>query len=255
MTDSTPDFLQQGHDGALPEGFPVWRRGVTYTGRPEVLAPLRRGQEYRINVTVRRKIAKVGEFIAYADLYDICTGILGARSATLTSSDPGEPLHTWVQWHAWWCGAVSDKYPASGDSKIACASITLGLVFPKTGESRTQGQNAPEPAQLLKPGAAMTDPSPSESVRPQRLDEAHTVFDFNDPLAAGAEITLSYGEYVPPVQEINFEPFVRRAEDLAEFNGSLFCPGSSIEIIRREWFRITDSNFVTVMVYYRCRPA
>jgi hypothetical protein len=178
---------------------------------------------------------------------------LGARIATLTSSDPGEPLHTWVQWHAWWCGAVSDKYPAAGDSKIACASITIGLVFPKTGESRTQGQNTPEPAQLLKPGGAITDPPASESS--QRPDEAHIVFDFNDPLSAGVEITLSYGEYVAPVQEINFEPFVRRAENLVEFYGRLFFQGASFEIIRREWFRITDSNFVTVMVYFRCLPA
>src|SRR5258705_9300329 len=136
---SAPDFLQHGNDGTLPEGFPVWRRGVTYTVRPEMLAPLHGGREYRINVTVRRKIANVGEFSAYADLYATCTGILGVRCATLTSNDPGEPLHTWVQWHAWWCGAVSDKYPAAGDAKIACASITLGLVFPKTGEPRTQG--------------------------------------------------------------------------------------------------------------------
>jgi hypothetical protein len=251
VINSAPDFLQQGHDGALPDGFPVWRRGVTYTVRPEVLTPLRRGQEYRINATVRRKVAKLDEFTAYADLYEICAGILRVRSAALTSSDPGEPLHTWVHWHAWWCGAVSDKYPAAGDSKVACASITLGLVFPKTGEFRTQGQNAPEPAQLLIPGGAMTDPSASESVLLQRPDEAHIVFDFTNPLSAGAEITLSYGEYVAPVQEINFEPFVRRAENLAESYSRLFFQETSIEIVRREWFRITDSNFVVVMVYFR----
>ncbi len=255
VTSPAPDFLQHGHDGALPDGFPAWRRGVTYTVRPEILAPLQRGQEYRMNATVRRKIAKAGEFRAYAELYDMCVRILRARSGILTSSGPGGPLHTWVQWHAWWCGAVSDKYPAAGDSKIACASITLGLEFAKTGKSGVQGQNAPEPAQLLKPGGAMADPAASEGVLPQRPDEAHIVFDFNDPLSAGTEITLSYGEYVAPVQEISFEPFVRRAENLAGFYGRLFFQEASIEIIRREWFRITDSNFVTVMIYFRCLPA
>ena len=246
-----PDFLQPGNDGTLPDGFTVWRRGVTYTVRPEILTPLHRGQEYRINATVRRKIAKDEEFMAYGDLYQRCTRILRARSAKLTSCDEGEPLHTWVQWHAWWCGAVSDKYPAAGDHKVACTSITIGLAYPKMGEPRPQGQNPPEPAQLVKPGGAMADPLASESVLPQRPDEAYIVFDFNDPSSASADITLSYGEYVPPTQEINFEPFVRRAESLAEFYGRLFFQEASIEIVRREWFCITDSNVVVVMVYFR----
>jgi hypothetical protein len=250
VINSAPDFFQAGNDGALPENFPVWRCGVTYTVRSEILAPLHRGQQYWINATVRRKIAE-GEFRAYAGLYDICIGILSARSALLTSSDPGEPLHTWVQWHAWWCGAISDKYPTAGDSKIACASITLGLAFPKTGESRAQGQNAPEPVQLLKPGGAMTDPTAPDCVLAQRPDEAHIVFDFNDPAFSGKEITLSYGEYVPPAQGNNFEPFVRRAERLAEFYRPLLFQEAPFEIIRREWFRITDSNFVVVMIYFR----
>jgi hypothetical protein len=95
-----PDFLQAGNDGTLPDGFTVWRRGVTYTVRPEILTPLHRGQEYQINATVRRKIANGEEFTAYGDLYQRCTGILRARSAKLTSCDEGEPLHTWVTFTA-----------------------------------------------------------------------------------------------------------------------------------------------------------
>jgi hypothetical protein len=245
-----PDFLQPGNDGTLPNGFTVWRRGVTYTVRPEILTPLHRGQEFQINATVRRKIAKDEEFTAYGDLYHRCTGILRARSAKLTSRDAGEPLHTWVRWQAWWCGAVSDKYLAAGDHKVACASVTIGLAYPKMGEPSPQGQNTPEPAQLLKPGGAMADPPAAESVLPQRPDEAYIVFDFDDPSSASADITLSYGEYVPQTQEINFQPFVRRADSLAEFYGRLFFQEAHIEIVRREWFCI-DSNFVVVMVYFR----
>lgn len=238
-----PDFLQQGSEGSLPEGFAVWRRGVTYTARPEILAPLQRGQEYWINATVRWKVERDREFTDYAELYDACTGILRAREAALASRE-GEPLHTWRQWHAWWCGSVADKYPAAGDAKVACASITVGLTYPRIGQPRTDGLKAPGAAELLAP-------SRLENIPPQRADETHIVFDFNDPSTAGSEITLSYGEYVPPALGINFEPFVQRAERLAEFYQPLLLQEGRFEIIRREWFRITDSNFVVVMIYFR----
>jgi hypothetical protein len=244
VINSVPDFLQQGSDGSLPDGFAVWRRGVTYTVRPEILVPLHRGQEFRINATVRWKVEKDREFTGYAELYDICAGILRARGTALTSSDEGEPLHTWTQWHAWWCGSIADKYPAAGDANVACASITIGLAYPNSGQPGPEGLKALDPADLLKP-------NPAESIPPQRADEMHIVFDFNNPSTAGSEITLSYGEYVSPDQEINFEPFVQRAERLAEFYGRRFFQEASTEIVKREWFRITDSNFVVVMVYFR----
>jgi len=98
-----------------------------------------------MNATVRRKIKKNEEFMAYGDLYQRCGAILRARSVELKSSDEGEPLHTWVEWHAWWSGRVSEKYPGAGDHKVACASVTIGLAFPKTGDSKPQGQTMPEP--------------------------------------------------------------------------------------------------------------
>jgi hypothetical protein len=186
-----PDFHQPGNEGALPDGFTVWRRGVTYTVRPEILMPLHRGQEYRINVTVRRKIAKDEEFTAYGDLYRRCTEILRARSATLTSCNQGDPLHTWVQWHAWWCGAVADKYPTAGDYKVACASVTVGLAHPKMGEPRPRGQCTPELAELVKPCREMADQPASERGLAKQPDETHIVFDFNDPASASTDITLS----------------------------------------------------------------
>ena len=48
-----PDFSQPGDDGEILDGFAVWRRGVTCTVRREMLFPLPRGQEYRVNATVR----------------------------------------------------------------------------------------------------------------------------------------------------------------------------------------------------------
>ena len=225
-----PDFFEPGNDGALPDGFAVWRRGVTYTVRPEMLSPLDRGREYRINATVRRKIAKDGEFTAYGDLYQRCTRILRGCTEALTSSDEGGALHTWVQWHTWWSGAIADKYPAAGDGKVACASVTIGLAYPIAGEARPQGQDTPELEQLMIPGGAIAEF--------QRFDEAYIDFDFNDFSDGSTDATLSYGEYVPATRRNNFEPIVRRAESLARFHGRMLSQDSSVEILRREWFCI-----------------
>jgi hypothetical protein len=239
-----PDFSQPGDDGTLPDGFAVWRRGVTYTVRPEMLSPLLCGQEYRINATVRRKIPKDEEFRAYGDLYQRCVGILRARSAKLRSSDEGEPLHTWVQWHAWWCGTVSDKYPGAGDHKVACSSVTNGLAYPKKGDPKHPGQNPPEPTQLVKPGGAMAELLSSQNVPAPRFDEAYMDFDFNDLSSASTDTTLSYGEYINSTRRINFKPFVQRAQSLANVSRCL-------KIVRREWFCIAESKLVVVMVYFR----
>ena len=96
----------------------------------------------------------------------------------------------------------------------------------------------------------------SQNVPVQRFDEAYIDFDFNDPSGASADITLSYGEYILPTQGLDFEPFVKRAVNLANFHcrsseGQPHLTKASLEIVRREWFCITDSNLVVVMVYFR----
>ncbi|MFN0106952.1 MAG: hypothetical protein ACKV2U_33270 [Bryobacteraceae bacterium] len=263
------DFLQPGNDGSLPDGFAVWRRGVTNTVRPEPLEAPPRGREFRINATVRRKLAKDEASPDYAAIYQRCLAILrnrgaefllnarktdsvaaGAGRELVNGSDDRNPIHTWVEWHAWWASDVSDKYPDAGEHVVACASITLGLVYPKSGAPKPEGQRPPEPAQLRKPGGAMADPLALQQ-HPERIDESYVEFDFDDPSAPTADITISYGERVPSTVEINFEPFVRRAESLAVFYAGTLSPDVPIVIARREWFSITDANFVVVTLYFR----
>ena len=47
------DFSQTGSDGAVPFSMSEWQRGTVYTVRPEMLAPLVRGREYRCTAIVR----------------------------------------------------------------------------------------------------------------------------------------------------------------------------------------------------------
>src|SRR5438128_5211426 len=137
-----PDFSQPGNDGALPSGFTDWQRGVTYTVRPEMLSPLRCSQEYRITASVRRKTPKGEEFTAYGDLYRRASAIANARIAELTCPDEGTPLHTWVLCHGWRSIDV-------GPHKFPIAFLTIGLVCPKKGDEKPQGENAPAPAEFM----------------------------------------------------------------------------------------------------------
>ncbi len=138
---------------------------------------------------------------------------------------------------------------------MACASVTTRLVYPKDGGRRPEGNDAPERSELTAPGGALSALLSSQNVAP-RFDEAYIDFDFNDPSTRSADITLSYGEYMSPTQGLDFEPFVKRAENLASFHcrlpeGQPHLTKAFLEIVRREWFCITDSNLVVVMVYFR----
>lgn len=68
------------------------------------------------------------------------------------------------------------------------------------------------------------------------------------PCHLNSDTTLSYGEYVPSTQGINFAPIVQRAESRARFHARLHSQEDSVEILRREWFCIAKSNLV-VMIY------
>ena len=222
-----------------------------------MLSPLPCGQEYRINATVRRRIAKGEAFTAYADLYQRSTAILNGRIAQLTSSVNGEPLHTRVLWHAWWSGTVADKYPAAGDYSVACASITLGLVYPNDGGPRPKGNDAPERLELMAPGGALaallssqnvpcttlrwkgtsilTSMVPQRRVRISRSLMANTC-------RQSRESTSSRSYNVPRI----WPKFHCRLS-----KGQPHPTKTVLEIVRREWFCITDSNLVVVMVYFR----
>ena len=61
--------------------------------------------------------------------------------------------------------------------------------------------------------------------------------------------TVSYGEYVPTCSGIDYGPFVRRAEDLAEFHFSMLKQSTALPIVRREWFCATNPDIAVVHLY------
>lgn len=226
VPETRPDFSLPGGDGALPDGFVEWRRGLTYTVRPTILHPLRRGHHYRINATVRRNIAK-GETFTYDDVYRRATAITDARIVELRSGGEEVPLHTWILAQAWFCHEL-------GTQTLVSASITKGLIYPADDTPQPRGEDIPSATHLTAPSggvpAAFADRHRNAPEEAPYLDEIYVDFDMSDPAGPSNDITLSYGEYVAACQGVHFEPFVERAEGRARFHCS-----QPFRIFRREW--------------------
>ena len=241
------EFNRPGSDGALPSGFAQWQCGLTYTVRPQMLRPLLRGREYRINFSVRRKCTRNEEFRAYGDLYGRAVAIARARIAELTCADDGEPIHTWIRAHGWFAGEAF---------KIPSATLTLGLVFPNERSTQPQGEQPPSSAELMAPGGFTPEMLVAKGGAPKQIDEIYTDFDFRDPTSSRADVMISYGENIQTCNGIDFHGVLQRAEGRARFYFRLFpsgqaCEKSAFQIVRREWYCIEDAQFAVAVVYLR----
>jgi hypothetical protein len=232
------DFSQPGSDGALPAGANEWRRGLVYTAKPGIPCPLRCGQEYRISVGFKQKVWPGTEFTGFGNLYQRVTTIANARVAQLICDRDGEPPHTWVLWHGWRCLGDNDA--------IATAFVTVGLLCPAEGAAKPEGEKAPTAEELMAPGGATLEML--TRVGPQRVDEMYSEFDFTDPSSANTDpVILSYGESTPACEAMNFEPFVHCAEKLVKF----YYGVEPFRILRREWYRVTNTNLTVVHIHFQ----
>lgn len=234
-----PDYSKPGSEGALPPGIAEWQWGVTYTVRPELLAPLVPGRQYRINANVRRRVTQGQEFTAYAELYRRASSIISARAAEFAPT-----VHKWVMMHAW--GQFRE---------FVFAVITLGVICPQEGNSLPHGQNAPLPEELTAPGGAIRDMLVSDDASPRRLHEIYSDFDYRDAAKEKSDIAIfSYGEYVPSSKDLDFAPFVERAEHRARLHRDLLYPqsaGNPLTIVRRDWLCATNPDIAVVHIFFK----
>jgi len=241
-----PDFLQPGSDGALDLDVTQWRKGLVYTANHEIPAVLQAGREYRVTFAFKRKAPTLGAGAGYGELYRRVCAIVGARTFHFTCpvTEPPEKMLMCQGWRH------------LGETDIAAAFVTVGLLCPEPGGgSATRGAEAPTMEELLSPGGATLD----ELTRfaPQRVDEIFNEFDFSDPLSQRADpVIVSYGEAVPLREVVDFAPFVERAERLAGFYHGLLqtfreATTNRLEVIRREWYRVTNENLVVVHLWLR----
>lgn len=214
-----PGFLQPGAEGTLPPGVNPWQRGLVYLAKREILTAIPPGCQYTIMIGSKQKLVQPAS--GYHDVFHRAKEIANARISRFAG-----PVHAWTIAQGW------GSLPTA--QQIAVAFIALGLKSALPGEDLCRGDADPTAEALATPGGA-----PSLPV--QAYDEVYNAFDFGD---TGA-VTISYGESVPSCENIDFQPFVQRAERLAEFYAS-----GPLHIIRRSWYSVSNHNLVTVEIHY-----
>ena len=241
------DFSQSGSDGVLPPGASEWRRGLVYTAKPAIPSTLQFGQEYRIMAGCKQKNSGGRTFTGYAELYRRVTALANARVAQLRCSREEHPINTWLLCHGW--RTLGDTH------NIAAAFLTMGLICQAPGVASPTGESAPTGEQLSAPGGATLETL--TRFAPRRVDEIYSEFDFTDPSGtANDPVMLSYGESIPRSEATDFLPSVQRAEKLARFYYDVLQawpgspPGEPFRIIRREWYRVTNTDLITVQVHF-----
>jgi hypothetical protein len=254
---ATSSTSRPGSSGALPQGFREWERGVTYTVRPELLAPLADGREYRLNATLRRACTKEGDFTGYAGLYRRASTILDARVAAVARRNEGRRLHTWVLTHAWF-------RIEAGDRSFVSASITRALTLAGDGRHWPEGEETPSAEALQRPGGQSRDAYAArhdDDYGRRRLDEIYVEFEGGERSEAARDVTISYGEYIADPTGLDFAPYLQRAEQLAacyrdSATTSSHPGGTLLPVLMREWTcldtsKTTDRRIVTVHLFLR----
>lgn len=142
----------------------------------------------------------------------------------------GERLHKRTLNHGWFTHRTV---------RLARAFLTLGVVCLKQGEAPPTGENAPTPEQLTAPGGMTPDNyTLPASASNTPFDEVYSCGYGHDP--ADQDVLLfSYGEYVDSCDEVEYAPFVGRAENLARFHLQLIerpalVAKNALKIIRRD---------------------
>jgi hypothetical protein len=249
-----PDFSHTGEHGELPRDFQEWRRGLTYTVRPELLQPLPPKREVRLNVTVRHVAPTSGVPPAFTELYTRATTIMEARIGALRCEDRSAEPRSWIVAQAWFVNQLAGK-------SVFSASITSAASFLNDGHVAPAGEPRADAAALLVPGGGTPEAFAAKHLSDQGarpLDEIYIDFEDSD---RARDVTISYGEYVASCDGVNYAPIVERAEGRARYCYQTLSASDDtvkrpFDVLRREWTclstgKAVDSTIATVHVYFR----
>jgi hypothetical protein len=201
-----------------------YRRGLIHTVHPRLLAPLEPGEDCRIVVSTRRRIAADATRMPYDALYARARALLAMRVEELRGAVPDHAVHTWVAAHGWFRTAVPG-------GTLAGAVITLGVMCAPAASPPPTGHMVPTAEQLREP---FLDHLPDRAARGDReWDELYNDFDLRD--ADTPVIGVSYGEYVETCAALDVAAILARAEHrTGRYCESLGASNAPLEIVRQE---------------------
>lgn len=217
-----PDFTQPGSDGVPIDGANEFQRGLIYTVDPRVVRPLASHTDYRIVASTRFWIPKGVEFSGYEQLYRRARRLIDRRRSELLCADSGTNLHTWIVSHGWFRMEI-----ATG--ALAGAVVTLGATC--SSEDAPRGQDEPTPESLTKPYVEQLGAKGATS-----FDEFYNDFDMRTDRTQPSDLTVSYGEYVPSRDGLDYKALVGRAEDRARAYVEVVADhGEELTVSHRDW--------------------
>jgi hypothetical protein len=240
---NNPNFLEPGSDGELGAGTSLWRKGLVYTTRAGVSSLKSPEQNYRISVASKIGLGAAHPFRGFQEVYRRVATIANLRISQLTCPKTGEAPGSIILGHGW-------RYLGAN---IVTALITFGLRCSDHGGIDLRGEPVPTEEALGSAGGASLEEL--ARLAPQRADEIYNEFDFTDSSTPNSDlVTLSYGEPFSGGDNVDFRPFVERAERLAHsYHTLLETLGESsaqpFRIKRREWF-LASRTFVTIHICF-----
>ena len=184
----------------IPEDF---QRGMVYTVDPRVLAPLVSGEQYRIVASTRFLVPKDEAFTGYELLYRRARRLVDRRRAELTCAGLEGRIHAWLLSHGWFRMEISQ-------GALVGAVVTLGAACISPTADGPQGEPDPTAEALQSPFVAQLGAAGVTS-----YDEFYNDFDMRKDRARSSVLTVSYGEYVPFRDGVDFDSIIARAESRA----------------------------------------
>lgn len=221
-----PDFTQPGPDGERAEGMSEFQRGLIYTLDPRILAPLESGEEYRIVASTLpdckgRRLHWIRGALSRA------RRLIDRRRAELTCARREHTVHTWIQSHGWFRMDIAK-------GAMVGAAVTLGAACVSPTAHAPRGEEDPTSESLRTPYVAQLSPS-GDKQKPW-FDEFYNDFDARSDPTQPTFLTISYGEYVPSRDGLDFTSLVARAEDRARaYLDVVRGDGEELRLAGREW--------------------
>lgn len=204
-----------------------FRRGLIYTVDPRILVPLASGEEYRIVASTRFLIDKDEAFTEFEPLYRRASRLIERRRVELTVASPESRVYTRVISHGWFRMDI-------GKGALVGAVVTVGMTCAPPTAEVPRGQDEPTPEALRSPYVAQLQPR--NGPHQPWYDEFYNDFDMRTDRSQPSVLIVSYGEYVPARDDVDFASLSARADDRARsYIDVVATEGEQLSVAQRDW--------------------